>query len=48
MRRREEHILRRTLNFEVEGRRPAGRPKIKVVWTREKKRRTHPETSTEL
>ncbi len=27
VRRREEHILRRALNFEVEGRRPPGRPK---------------------
>ncbi len=27
VRRREEHILRRELNFEVEGRRPPGRPK---------------------
>ncbi len=51
MRRREEHILRRALNFEVEGRRSPGRPKKtwrKVVWTCEAKRRTHPETSTEL
>ncbi len=29
VRRREEHTLRRALNFEVEGRRPPGRPKTK-------------------
>ncbi len=57
VRRREEHILRRALNFEraeehQEGQRRHGErwwTKIKVVWTCvAKRRRTHPETSTEL
>ncbi len=35
--RRKEHILRRTLNLEVEGRRPLGRPK--KTWRKKEGRR---------